>query len=412
MRAMLCFLTFLASASFAPAADNWPQFRGPDGDGRTGATGLPLKFGESEHVKWKTPIHGKGWSSPVIWENQIWVTTAPEDGKQLSAVCVARDSGKIVHEVVVFEVPEPAFCHPMNSYATPTPVIEEGRVYVHYGSAGTACLDTSTGKTIWTRQDLPCDHFRGPASSPILYRNLLIVNFDGFDLQYVVAFDKQTGKTVWKQNRELDYTGVDGDNKKAYGTPAIIEVDGEPQLISPAALATFAYEPLTGKELWRVRHGGMNVSARPLFGHGMVYLNTGAGGDKMLAVKLGGHGDVTPSHIVWKHAPGAPTRPSQLLVGDLLFMISDTGIASCLDAKTGEQIWQQRLDGKYSASPIYSEGRIYFFSEEGEVPVIEASREFKVLAVNKFDAGFMASPAVSGKALFLRTKSHLYRIER
>jgi outer membrane protein assembly factor BamB len=341
------------------------------------------------------------------------MTTAPEDGIKLYAVCVDRDTGKIVHDVVVFDVPKPAFCHPMNSYATPTPAIEKDRVYVHFGSAGTACIDTSTGKTIWARQDLPCDHFRGAASSPILYQNLLIVHFDGFDLQYVVAFDKQTGKTVWKQTRELDYTGVDGDNKKAYGTPAIVEVDGQPQLISPAALATQAFDPLTGRELWRVRHGGMNVSARPLFGHGLVYLNTGAGGDKMLAVKLGGHGDITPSHIAWKQGKSAPTRPSQLLIGDLFFMVNDDGIASCLEAETGKQVWQHRLEGtKYSASPIFADGRIYFFSEAGDVPVIEPSREFNVLAVNKLDSGFMASPAVAGKALFLRTRTHLYRIEK
>ena len=248
-------LTWPAAA--ATAAENWTQFRGRDGAGTSSETGLPLTWSESEHVTWKTAIHGKGWSSPVIWDDQIWLTTAPVDGKQLSALCIDRASGKIVRDVVVFEIAHPQFCHPLNSYATPTPVVEKGRVYVHYGSAGTACLDSATGEILWTRQDFPCNHFRGPASSPIVYGDLLVVAFDGFDYQYVVALDKRTGKTVWKRDRDIDYGTKDGDAKKGFGTAAVFEIDGQQQLIYPSAGAVIAYEPLTGDE----------ILARPLRRH-------------------------------------------------------------------------------------------------------------------------------------------------
>ena len=191
---------------------------------------------------------------------QIWVTTAPEDGKQLGTVCVDRDSGKIVHDIVVFDNPTPAFCHPTNSYASSTPVIEEGRLYVHFGSAGTACIDTASGKVLWQRRDLPCDHFRGPASSPILFDNLVILTFDGFDFQYLAALDKETGKTVWKTDRNLAAPAANGDGKKAYSTPIVIKVGDQEMLISPGAYGTQAFDPKTGKEIWRVSHGGMNVA--------------------------------------------------------------------------------------------------------------------------------------------------------
>jgi len=339
------------------------------------------------------------------------MTTASEDGTKLYGVCVDAKSGKVLHDQQVLAIEHPQFCHSMNSYATPTPVIEDGRVYLHFGSAGTVCLDTKTARTIWARQDLPCNHFRGAASSPILTGNLLVINFDGFDLQYVVGLDKKTGKTVWKKDREIDYGSDDGDGKKAYGTPRVIEAAGRAQLVSPSAGATVAYDPGTGGELWRVRSGGMNASARPLFGHGLVYATTAAGGFQLFAVRPDGKGDVTGSHVAWKFAKSVPSRSSPLLVDDLIFMIADQGVASCVEARSGQSVWQKRIEGAFSASPVYADGRIYFFSEDGQTPVIEPAREFKQLALNKLDAGFMASPAITGKAFILRTKTHLYRIE-
>ncbi len=405
MPRFLCLLVLPCFVLSAVAEDNWPAFRGPSGDGHSTAKGIAVSWSEKENVVWKTPIPGKAWSSPVIWGKQIWLTNAPEDGTTLSAVCIDRDSGKVLHDVKVFDNPKPAFCIPTNSHASSTPVIEEGRVYVHFGSAGTACLDTATARVLWSRRDLPCDHFRGAGSSPILYKNLLILTFDGFDHQYVAALDRKDGKTVWKKDRNIKYPKDDGDWKKAYSTPRVIEVKGKAQMVSPAAEQTIAYDPETGDELWRVSHGGMNASARPVFGHGRFYLTSGYG-NKLLAVLPDGKVD-------WEVTRGVPTYSSLLLVGDLLFMTSDTGLASCVDARTGEAVGQVRLGGKSFASPLFADGKIYFCeSDKGVTHVVEANRGMKVLASNKLDEGCMASPAVAGKALFLRTRTHLYRIEQ
>jgi outer membrane protein assembly factor BamB len=404
----------LAATLAAPAAlaDNWPAFRGPHGDGHTDATGLPIRWSETENVRWKTPVPGKAWSSPVVWGDRVWLTNATPDGKELSALAADLATGKVLLDVKVFEIAKPAFCIPQNSYASSTPCVEEGRVYVHFGSAGTACLDAATGKTLWSRQDLPCNHWRGPASSPILYRNLLIIHFDGYDLQYVVALDKKAGRTVWKKDRSFEYGDLNGDLKKAYGTPEVLDVGGRPQLVSPAAFGTIAYDPLTGEEIWKVRHGGMNVAAPPLYGNGLVYLCTGDVPTGLLAVRPDGKGDVTDTHVEWKTSRAAPSPAAPLLVGDRLYTVGREGLVSCLDARTGEPLWQQRLRGKFWASPLYAAGRMYICSEEGLTFVADVSNGWKLLATNKLDDGFMASPAVAGNALILRTRSHLYRIEQ
>lgn len=413
MLSPLLVVLSLASAFPAPppSADNWPAFRGADGSGRADGHGLPVTWSETRNVRWKTAIHGKAWSSPVIWGKQIWLTTAPEDGKELSAVCVDRDSGKIVHDLVVFDNPKPAFVHPTNSYASSTPVIEEGRVYVHYGSAGTACIDTNTGKVLWQRRDLPCDHWRGPASSPILFENLLILTFDGHDFQYLAALDKETGKTVWKTDRQLAPAAADGDGKKAYSTPIIIKVGDQQMLISPAAYGTQAFDPKTGKEIWRVSHGGMNVASRPLFEQNRLYLTTGDSGKQLLAVRPDGKGDMTGDHVDWTFNKGVPTRASLVLVGDLLFMASNDGRAVSVEAGTGKEVKRANLGGGMVASPLAVDGKVYFFGQDGNSHVLEANRDMKTIATNKLDEGCWASPAVVGKALFLRTKTHLYRIE-
>jgi outer membrane protein assembly factor BamB len=409
MRSCLSLGILLLAAAVLKAGDNWPQFRGPGGTGLADARDLPTHWSETESVRWKVAIHDKGWSSPVIWGPQVWMTTAREDGKEFFAVCVDRRTGKIVHDVRLFTEEKPAFCHPFNSYASPTPAIEAGRVYAHFGSHGSACLDTATAKVLWERRDLPCNHWRGPGSSPILHGDLLILTFDGYDFQYVTALDKATGKTVWKTDRAIKYSSDDGDIKKGYSTPSVLEVGGQVQLVSPAAEATVAYDPASGKELWRVIHGGMNEATVPLFGHGLIYLTTGHTME-LLAVRPGGSGDITADHVAWRlrRGRGAPSRPSPLLVGDLLFMASDTGTASCLEAKTGRLLWQERLDGHFSASPVCAAGHLYFPSEEGKTYVVAAGPAFKLVATNRLDAGCMASPAIAGDTLFLRTKTHLY----
>lgn len=383
-----------------------------------------MTFSEgSPEIVWKTPIDGRAWSSPVVWDKQIWVTngpdvqnTTPEKPKldqpiELSAVCVDLDSGKVIHDIVLFKVDTPQFTHPTNTYASPTPYIEEGRVYIHFGAYGTACLDTKTGKTIWERRDLECDHFRGPGSSPVVYGDLLYLTFDGFDFQYITALNKMTGKTVWRSDRNIDYNTTDGDAKKAYSTPLLIQSEGRELLISPFARATIAYNPRNGDPIWTAYHGGMNAAGRPLFGNGLLYISTADGKNPLVAIPPKGEGDVT-SNIVWKTNKSVPKRPSLVLSGDLLFMVSDGGIASCVDAKTGSEIWTHRYGGDYWSSPLYADGLIYCFSQSGTIPVFKAAREFEEVAENHLDGGFNASAAVAGKSLILRSKSHLYRIEK
>ena len=411
MRSLAFLLLFSPAAAFA-AEEPWPQFLGPAANGSCRQADLPLAWSETKNVRWKTAIHDRGHSSPVIWDRQIWLTTATEDGKQMYALCVDGDSGRIVHDLRVFTVEKPEHINALNSYASPTPVVEEGRVYVHFGTYGTACLDTASGKTLWSRRDLHCNHFMGPGSSAFVYKDLLILNFDGTDVQYVTALDKRTGETVWKTNRSTDYAKAEGDRRKAYSTPTVIDAGG-PQLISCGAYAAESYVPESGKEIWKVCYpGGYSNVSRPLLGQGLLYLNTGFDHPEIWAVRPDGRGDVSGSHIAWKFKEkNLPLKPSMVLAGELLFFVNDTGIATCLEAKTGAAVWRERIRGSFSASPLASPGRIYFFDQDGKTTVIAPQRKLNVLAVNQLDGSFMASPAVTGKALILRTQTHLYRIE-
>ena len=434
---MLTLALFAALASpYATYAQDkakeeyWNQFRGPNGDGKTLATNLPVEFSETQHVRWKTAIHDKGFSSPVVWEDQIWLTSAFEDGSELFAICVDTDSGEIIHDIKVFEVAQPQLEYPdLNSHASPTPIVEEGRVYVHFGTYGTACLDTKNGEKLWERRDLNTDHRVRPASSPIIDGDSLFLVFDGVDVQFVAALDKNTGETLWLQNRvagsdlatmlkaegfsddDIEETKKEkpNDNRKSYATPKIIEYQGKKQLISPAAEVTFSYNPNTGKELWRVHHPnmGFNVACRPIFEHNLVYLTTGVA-KRLLVVRPSGTGDVTDTHIAWETHKGVPDISSPLIVDDLMFMVTGGGVVSCLEAESGQQVWKGRLDGDYWASPLYADGKIYFFSQEGYVSVISAGREFQLLAENELDEGFIASPAIAGNSIILRTLGHLY----
>lgn len=414
-----CFLA--ASAGFALAADNWPVYRGPGDEGHAGSSHLPVEWSETKNVAWKTPIEGKAWSSPVVWGDRIWVTNADADGHRRSVVCVDKNTGEKLYDRLLCEIENPQFCHAFNSYASPTPVLEEGLVYLTFGAPYTACLRAEDGEPIWERKDFECDHFRGAGSSPIIYKDLLILHFDGADHQFVVGLDKKTGKTVWRTERSVDYQDLDADGKpkrdgdlrKAYGTPLIVNVDGRDLLVGVGAMALYAYDPLTGEEVWRAETIGTHSgSCRPVAGHGLVFATMGFSKGLLIAVRPDGEGNVTDSHVEWTYGKAAPKKPSIILEGDLLFMIDDGGIAACVDAKTGEEIWKHRVGGNFSASPIIADGKIYLFDEDGKSAVIEAAREFKLVAENQLDAGCMASPAVSGDLLIVRTKTHLYGISK
>jgi outer membrane protein assembly factor BamB len=414
MKLLTCLVAsaFFSVSQIAGAGETWPQFRGPKANGHTDATGLALNWDAEKNVVWKTPIHDRGWSSPVVWHDQIWMTTSTANGRKLYAVCVDRKTGQIVHDLRVFDVEKPESIAAINSYASPTSVIEAGRVYVHYGTYGTACIDTSSGKIVWTRRDLNCDHHEGAGSSPMLVDNLLVFHVDGRDVQYVVALDKTTGKTVWKTDRSVDFSSVSPNLRKCFATPIVIESGGQRQLISVGPRATMGYEVATGKERWKVTYGGWSIAPRPVFGHGMVFMINDYLRPELWAVRPDGKGDVTSSHITWRHNKTMPSRPSPLLVDDLLFVVSSGGVATCLEAKTGEVVWTERIGGKFSASPIHAAGRIYLFDESSVTTVIEAARKFKKLAVNKLSGEqLMASPAAAGNSLFVRTAKHLYRIE-
>jgi outer membrane protein assembly factor BamB len=349
-----------------------------------------------------------------VWGDQIWLTTAKEDGTVLYAVAIDRNSGEVIRDIEVFRVEKPQKINPLNSYATPSASIEAGRVYVHYGTFGTACIDTTSGEILWRRSDLNCDHMQGPASSPILFEDLLIVTLEGTDKQFMAALDKKTGETVWMYNRTGDlYTpDIQPVYKKSYQTPVILKIGGEPQLVSNGALLVTGHEPRTGKEIWRVRYRDDSTISSIIQGLGLLFVNTGGppGGSQLWAIREGGIGDVTDSHVVWKMTEDPPHQSSPVLIGDLLYMVSDQGVLICMEATTGKLVWSKRLRGKFGASLLAADGRIYISSMQGTTTVIEAGREYRELVVNQIDGELWASPAVTGKALLLRTKTHLYKI--
>ncbi len=430
MLRILALLFTFAFCSVTLAGDNWPEFRGPTGQGHSDSTGLPLHWNENLNVKWKTDIQGKGWSTPLVWGDQVWLTTATADGTKMSVICVDRNNGKVLLDRVQFvnkkEDVEP-LSNPVNSYSSPTGVIEDGRLFVHWGSYGTACINTKTFETIWERRDLPCQHFRGPGSSLVSYKSVIILTMDGVDVQYLIALQKKDGTAAWKVNRNTDFKDLDpngkpkagGDYRKAYSTPTIVEVNGKPVMLSCGSKAAYAYNPADGSALWKITYAGFSNAGRPVFAplvgeHGMWIINTGYPRPEMWGVKAGGRGDVTKSHVAWKEKRYIPKRASAVLVDGLVYMFDDSAIASCRDAATGALHWKSRFGtGKeqVASSPIFVNGHLYFFDQNGNTTVIKPGKELNIVAKNRLEDGFMASPAVAGKAFYLRTKSALYRVE-
>jgi outer membrane protein assembly factor BamB len=381
----------------------WPQFRGPDGQGHSEERGLPLEWSESKNVMWKAPVPGRGWSSPTIADGRVWVTTAiGGNGGSLRLLAFDLESGRELVNVEVFKQADGKLLNPKNSHASPTPVVEGDRVYVHFGAGGTAAL-TTAGAIAWKTQ-FPYESQHGNGGSPIVYDDLLIFSCDGSNDAFVVALDRQTGKVRWKTTRRYPFD-------QAYTTPLVIRVGDHDQVVSVGAYRAAAYDPRSGREIWRVNYGdGFSNVPRPVYGNGLVYIATGFQQPTLLAVRPDGTGDITKTHIAWTLRRGAPLTPSPLLVGDLLFLVNDSGIASCLDAKTGETHWMQRLGGEYSASPVFADGRIYFLNEAGVVSVLAPDRVFRRLATNRLDGDTLASMAIAAGSIFIRTDSHLYRI--
>ncbi|MEM6470731.1 MAG: PQQ-binding-like beta-propeller repeat protein [Planctomycetota bacterium] len=415
------------------AGEHWNQFRGPDGNGVANTSSLPIEFDESRNVRWKVPIPQSGWSSPVVWEDEIWLTTGSDATKELRAICIDLETGLIRRDIKVFDIvdrkidPAYAFDSPhLNSPATPTSVVEEDRVYVSFGSQGIACLDRQSGTKIWQRRDLQVYQPVRQGSSPIVDDENLYVAFDGTDQQFFIALDKDTGGTRWKVNRNVQTDwretlsdrglsprkgGKPNDNKKSFATATLIEVDGRRQVIAPAAEAIISYDPATGIEFWRTVHpGGFNVAARPVYANGLVYVFTSGLNNFLLGISPTGKGDVSESHVAWSSFRGTPEIPSPVVMNGLLFMVTAKGgIARCLDATNGKELWKMRLGGEYWASPILADGKLYFSSKQGEVTVLEAAKSNPQLhASNQLNAEFIASPAVAGNCLIMRSTTHLY----
>ncbi len=384
------FIVF-ALATATALAEDWPQFRGPGGEGHSTETHLPLEWSETKNIAWKTGIPGRGWSSPSVEKSKIWLTSEIDSG--LHAISIDAKTGAVIKDVTVFPPTELGKQHAKNTHASPTPVIENGRVYVHFGSHGTAAL-TTDGEILW-KAKMNYAPVHGTGGSPVLYKDLLIFSCDGSDVQFVVALDKNTGKVKWKTPRQT---------YMAFATPLIISVKGKDQLISPGAHRTVAYDPSNGKELWFVEYGdGFSNVPRPVYGHGLIFLSTGFNRADLLAVKPGGE-------VAWKYGRSVSLTPSFLIVGEELYMVSDNGIATCFEATTGKVHWQQRLSGTFSASPTFAEGRIYFQSEDGDTIVIAPGQVFKKLAENRIDGQTLASFAISDGQILLRTGTHLYAI--
>ena len=406
MSGRIILLTLLILNALVADGQDWPQFRGPAGQGHSSENALPLEWSETQNVGWKITVPGQGWSSPVVADGRVWVTTAIVDQEAASLRAIAFDveTGKEVVNSEVFRMTDSTLLNLKNSHASPTPVVEGDRVYVHFGAEGTAALTTS-GDIVWTTR-FPYISQHGNGGSPILYGDLLIINCDGYDESFVVAVDKNTGEVRWKKMRREPFS-------QAYSTPLVIRVGDRDQIVSVGAFQAAAYDPESGEEIWRIAYplDGFSNVPRPVYGHGLVYIVTGFQQPSLMAVRVDGTGDVSETHVEWTLRRSVPFTPSPLLVGEELYIVSDIGVISCLDATTGEQYWQERVLGNYSASPVYADGRIYFLSEEGVTTVIAPGKEFRSLATNTIDGWTLASTAIADGSLFIRSHSHLYRIE-
>ena len=399
---LLALVLLVARGIAAP--QDWPQFRGPGGQGEAAGDGFPLQWSETQHVAWKVPVPGRGWSSPVVSGSKVWLTTATSVGRDTSLRLMAFDleSGRQALDVEVFRTRGGAPPNAKNSHASPTPIVSGDRVYVHFGASGTAAVSTS-GEVLW-KKTFFYESQHGNGGSPELAGDLLIVNCDGFDEAFVAALDVKTGKTRWRTPRPEPHS-------QAYSTPLAIEVDGRRQIVSVGAFNAIAYDPANGREIWRVHYDeGFSNVPRPVFGHGLVFIATGFNQPSLLAVRPDGRGDVTRSHVAWRLARGAPLTPSPVLAGDDLYLVTDNGIASGVDARTGAIRWQQRLGNAFSASPVLAGGRVYFLDEDGRTTVLRAGGGGERLAVNVLDGPTFASMAAVSRSFIIRSGTHLYRI--
>ena len=432
MKPIALFLLILPA--LLSGAESWPQWRGPEANGHAGKAGYPSEWNKGKNVAWKSVLPGRGHSSPVHDGDTIWVTTAIEtpaseaEKKErlkankglptvtvlskvsLRALRIDPKSGKVVKNVEIFGKKQPQWVHKLNSYASPTPVIEDGKVYFHFGAYGNACIDAKTGKILWKNDDkaLWVMHENGPGSSPLVWDDLMIFHLDGSDKQHVVALYKDSGKIAWKTKRSGELR-ENPQLQKSYSTPIVETFNGKPVLISCGADWVYGYDPRNGKELWKIKYGHLGFSnvARPITGHGMIYLSTCFMKAEILAFRY--EGLKTPE-LAWRLDRG-PKMPSPILVGNELYVVNDGGILTCVDALSGDLHWRERLDGEFSSSPTYAGGLLYFSDRNGVTTVIKPGKSLKVVGKNELDGtAHMASFAALGKSFLVRTEEALYRL--
>jgi len=421
-------LLLLSLGARAVAADDlpWPCRNGPFQSGcatERNAHGVPTEWDDStgKNIAWKVALEGVGLSTPVIGHGRIWFTAATPDGKQQFVYAIDEHTGRVILHKLLFENPAPEkLGNKVNTYASPSCVLEDDAVYVHFGSYGTARLDPETARVVWQRRDLPCRHFRGPGSSPVVSHDLLILTFDGIDQQYVAGLNKRTGKTIWRTDRSTNYHDLgpdgkpklDGDLRKAYGTPGTVDVDGRTQLVSVGSRAAFGYDAATGREIWTVPHHDFNAAAPPLFFENLAIIHSGSGGTDFMGVRLdeSTRGDVTASHVVWKRTKANSRLCAPVLDHGRVWMLTEQGVLFGLDAKTGKQKVALRLGGTFVASPLIAGEYLYACDEEGTTFVARANLPPQIVATNRLAEGLRASPVVANGALFLRTFHNLYKI--
>ncbi|MCW0481300.1 PQQ-binding-like beta-propeller repeat protein [Gaoshiqia sediminis] len=405
--------------SCSSQTENWTHLRGSQLNGISTSTEAPIHWSETENVGWKTAIRGLGWSSPVVYGNQIWLTSADKDGNWFSAVCIDFESGELQKEIELFHTDSAQRIHSTNSYATPTPCIEKGFVYVHFGTFGTACINTKNFETVWTRADLKCEHLQGPASSLFLYKDLLIVHLEGTDDQNIYALNKHTGETVWQAGCPAPeaYEQVAPVYRKSYQTPIIVQVDGQDQLITNRALYAISYNPKTGEENWRIYYGEDSPVSMPVYYNGLVLVNSGwvlsqsrPYFARLFAVDPTGKGDVTDTHIVWQTEQNVPQTSTPVIVDSLLFMIEERGNLTCLNPMNGNIYWKEKLKGHFNISPIYASGNLYVTNTNGETTILKAGATFEKVAENKLEGTFKATPAILRNSILSRSDKFLYRI--
>ena len=433
-----CLVSFLCTFFWAQGEAEWTQWRGPNGDGHAQEGNYPIRWTEDQNIAWKTSLApGKGHSSPVVQNGKIWLTSAVETPATeeekaarvkeskfpgaaslhylskvaFFAIQLDLSSGDILKEVKVFEQRNPQAIHRLNSYASPSPLLSEGRLFVHFGTFGTACLEPESGSILWKNKDLDLQihHENGPGSTPICWDGLLIFHLDGTDKQNVVALDQKTGKLIWQTPRSGKLK-ENPQTKKAYATPVITETEKGPVLISTGADWVYGYDPKSGKELWKINYGVLGFSnvAKPILHEDLFIISTGFMKGELHAYQLNG---LNQPELVWKLFKGAPKKPSPILVDSFVYVINDGGILTVVRAMDGDLVWRERLQGEYSASPTFAGGHIYFSNQSGMTTVIKPGNQLEIVQRNQLRTGHMASFAPIPKGLLVRTNEAIYRIE-